>query len=120
MKEFIIAIGSNHDATLHLQRARNLLAAAFPGISFTKDLLNEAVDGGRGIYLNCLAKGKTQRNAEALTAELKAIEIACGDSHEARRQGQVSMDLDLLRLGEVKYHEQDWQRPYVRLLIKYL
>lgn len=116
-RQFILSLGSNHDGADNMSHARRLLAGLFPDISFTSDLENEAVDGGRGVYLNCLAKGFTALNADGLNAELKQIEKACGDSREARLRGVVSMDVDLLQLGDMVYHERDWQRPYVRQLL---
>jgi hypothetical protein len=29
----------------------------------------------------------------------------------------VTIDLDLLQYDEQRYHEKDWQRPYVSLII---
>ena len=43
---------------------------------------------------------------------LKAIEK---EGHRSR--GHVTIDLDLMLYNDARYHEKDWPRPYIQLLI---
>lgn len=117
---FILSLGSNHRGKETMRLAQELLSGLLPGIRFTPMLENEAVDGGEGRYLNCLAKGSTPLRAGQLQQLLKQTERDCGDTREQRLQGRVVMDIDLLQLGTARYHERDWQRPYVKQLIQKL
>ena len=68
-------------------------------------------------YLNQLVSAETSLDCETLNSRLKEMEQAQGRDAEARRQGIVPLDLDLLQYEEERYHLRDWQRPYIRQLL---
>jgi len=117
-KTVLISIGSNTESKRQTALARRVLAKQFPGIKFTRSLTSEAW-GGQGMYSNMLAEFATSMTVEELTTILKKKEKEMGDSTELRRQGKVMMDIDLLRYDETRHHNDDWERPYIKRLLKY-
>lgn len=59
-------------------------------------------------------------DAERITLRLKELERMCGDDKEARKQGKVLMDADLLWCQGHIYHTADWQRSYIQHLFNEL
>ena len=54
----------------------------------------------------------TELSTDQLQQLLKQIEAETGRTPE-----QVTIDLDLMQYDEQRYHEKDWQRPYVTSII---
>lgn len=105
-----------------MTRVRERLTKAFPDIVFTEDLTTPAYGKPADAlpYANCLAKATTTLNEEELRKQLKAIEKELGDTHLLRSDDIVMMDIDLLEYNGTRHHHDDWQRPYVKTLIKRL
>ena len=71
------------------------------------------IKGSGRWYMNRLVVGKTELSVDDLQNLLKQIESETRRTHEA-----VTIDLDLMQYDGQRYHEKDWQRPYVTMLIK--
>jgi hypothetical protein len=41
-----------------------------------------------------------------------------GDTRQKREGGCITIDLDLLKLDMEKQHPMDWERPYIKMLMK--
>jgi len=67
--------------------------------------------------LNQLVSAQTHLDCDELNSRLKEIEKAQGRNDEARRQGLVPVDLDLLQYDQQRFHLRDWQRPYIQQLL---
>lgn len=109
----IISLGSNTNQEENIQRAREILSHLIPDASFTEPVWTDPVaeadrPAGDNKYLNCLVEGHTPMTEPRLLARLKQIEITMGDNHENHVEGQVSIDLDLIRYGEHKLRELIW------------
>ncbi len=52
--------------------------------------------------------------------ELKRIEQLAGNTLDKRNMGVVEADIDLLMYDDVKLHEKDWQRSYIKELVEEL
>ena len=98
--------------------ARKCLSQNFPGIKVTRTLTSPACPG-EGMYSNMLAEFDTSLERTELVRELKQLEVRMGDSEALRRKGTVMMDLDILRFGEERHHLEDWERPYIKRLLRY-
>lgn len=98
--------------------ARGYLSLAFPEIKFTRTLTSPACPG-EGMYSNMLAEFDTELGRTELVEELKLMETQMGDRAELRRGGKVMMDIDILRYGTEKHHLADWERPYIKRLLRY-
>lgn len=65
-----------------------------------------------------LAECDTLFTQTEITGKLKALEREMGDSAELRAEGHVMMDLDLLEYNGVRCRMEDWQRPYIKRLLR--
>ncbi len=111
----IIALGSAHQQPVHIQWASEQLAlflGAGAALRFSRKLWTEDIHATGRFYMNRLVAGTTTLTAEALQQRLKALETATGRTHDC-----ITLDLDLMQYGEQRYHERDWPRPYIQLLL---
>ena len=119
--QVLISLASNHNQQKNLCEARRALAQVLSGETYTEELWTEpegkaAASGHR--YLNQLVKANTLLDSQQLTERLKQMEQALGRTDDMRRQGIVPIDLDLLLHDGQRFHQRDWQRNYVRLLLQ--
>lgn len=122
MPKVLLCLGSNQDATRHIDAAKHLLRQALRDIRFSPSLWTKPIgdeQAGR-LYLNCLAEGETDMNYPTLHSALKDMERRLGSTPTERQQGIVRIDIDILMLNNQRYHENDWQRDYVRSLLSEL
>ena len=115
----MLSLAANTQQKSNLAEARRRLSAFMDNLTFTDELWTEPIGKARHPwpYLNQLAQGTTELPADILVARLKEVETDMGRTTEARQQGIVCIDLDLLLYDNRRYHERDWQRDYVRLLL---
>jgi len=117
----IVSMASNCDQEKNLSEARKRLAEVLLHIDYTDSLWTEPISSKRkDLYLNQLAKGESPFDYPTLSRLLKNIEHTMGRTQEDRRQGIVRIDLDILQYDGERYHDRDWDRPYVTLLIDQL
>ena len=112
MANVIIALGSNYQQTAHIQWASQRLTTLLHDVRFSRMLWTQDIHGTDIFYMNRLAAGTTTLSSDALQQTLKTIEAETG-----RTAGNVTIDLDLMQYESQRYHEKDWSRPYVELLI---
>lgn len=65
------------------------------------------------MYVNSVAKGQTSLAADDIRRELKEYERNMGRTPEAKAQGIVPIDLDLLTIGNIILKPKDLQQEYV-------
>ena len=116
----ILSLGSNTDAEKNMSRARVLMQSVLPDVVFTEDMSTEPVGIEGPWFLNSLCKAHTTATPDEVVRMAKNIEAQLGDTAEQRDRGRVVMDVDLLLYDDLRLHDADWQRPYVRLLINRL
>jgi len=117
--EVIISLASNENQGANLERARELLTMIIHNLKFTQEKWTEPVNTIRKArYLNQLCKGTTELGANLLGEILKETERRIGRTHN--EDGIVVIDIDLLAYDEQLYHLRDWDRNYVKDLIKEL
>ena len=121
----IISLASNFDQESNLHSARELLALFLSSVSLTEAIWTEPFhkkaasrNNRQSLYLNQLAYAETALTADELQRKLKNIEQHLGRTNEERSQGIVRIDLDLLLYGQQRYHLNDWERPYVKQLLR--
>lgn len=123
MSHVLISLASNHEQQKNLCEARRALAQILAGQTYTEELWTEpegkAAASGRR-YLNQLVKADTPLDSQQLNEKLKQLELAQGRTDDMRRQGIVPIDLDLLQHDGQRFHQRDWQRNYVKLLLQNL
>lgn len=117
-KTIIVALGSNTEAPQHMQQAKSLLESAFADIRFSPSMQTEPVGIASDPFLNAVGVAKTHKSQDQVTALLKQTEQACGNSRALREQRKILMDIDLLQYGDTRLHLQDWNRSYIKTLLK--
>lgn len=116
----IIALGSNcrHDA--NLDRATELLGRFVSGMKASRRLLTEPVGIASGPFMNQIVTGTCEMDMDALTDATKQIEAACGRTAVSMAKGIVEIDIDILQYDDTRHHLGDWDRDYIKTLIKEL
>ena len=118
MHNCIISLASNYRQEENLAEARQRLSQVLLECRFTRELQTEPFRSSRPeLYVNQLLYAKTQLDAMQLVRLLKELELAMGRTAEARSQGIVGIDLDLMLFDETRYHLRDWERPYILALL---
>lgn len=108
----LIAIGSNCRQSVHIQWASERLSTLLDGLQLSRRLWTHDFKGGGSMYMNRLAAGCTTLPADELQSYLKACE-----AETRRTKNCVTLDLDLMLYDTDRYHERDWERPYIQQLI---
>lgn len=114
--EVILALGTNVGEAC-MKQAKQLLLEEMEDICFTSTLQTEAIGIVSPSFLNCLAKGITDKDKETLKKSLKKMERLCGDTRKKRRENVITMDIDLLRFDDEMLHKSDWNRDYIKELL---
>ncbi|MBO7109818.1 MAG: 2-amino-4-hydroxy-6-hydroxymethyldihydropteridine diphosphokinase [Prevotella sp.] len=133
MHSVLISLASNHEQEKNLSEAREALAQVLVSPVYTSAIWTEPYHSHIShltpltsshpsphtshLYLNQLVYAQTDLDCDELNSRLKEIEKAQGRNDEARRQGLVPVDLDLLQYDQQRFHLRDWQRPYIQLLL---
>ena len=112
--QIIIALGSNVNAREHIITAKQALFHLIgPTIKFSPTIWTDAYGmPDKDQFLNCLVYGETDLDADTLINTLKEMEKANG-----RIPGECTIDADLLKYDDQRYHESDWERPYIKELL---
>lgn len=114
----LLSLAGNFQQKRNLAEARERLLPLFEQLTFTHERWTKPIGNSRPCrYLNQLAKGTTDMDADTLQACLKKMEKEMGRTPEEREQGIVRIDLDLLLFDQQRYHERDWERDYIRRLL---
>lgn len=116
----ILSLGSNTDSDRNIQEGKVALEKLFGDVTFSDTVETKAVGMDAPSFLNCLASTYTKHGYTQLHRALKQIERKMGSLKFDRSRGIVRLDLDILMLGDVRYHPEDWDRDYVKRLISQL
>ena len=131
MHKVLLCLASNCQQVQNMEAARSLLPELLTDLHYTTEHWTEPVathgdrhpvqtDSAQGAsprvrYLNQLATGTTDLEAEDLNLRLKEIEQQLGRKHD--KSGVVTIDIDLLQYDDTRYHLRDWERDYVKDLL---
>jgi 2-amino-4-hydroxy-6-hydroxymethyldihydropteridine diphosphokinase len=118
--KIIIAFGSNYEPLINVAYAKTQLSSLFESIVFSSEIWTEPIKIKSDKFINCVAVAETAENLESTLHSLKEVEDLCGNTTTNRLKGKVIMDVDLLKYGNTKLHENDWQRPYIIQLLNEL
>ncbi len=118
MHSVLISLASNNEQEKNLSEARKALTQVLISPDYTPAVWTEPYGKKEGaLYLNQLVSAQTDLDNDELNGRLKDIEKTQGRDDEARRQGVVPIDLDLLLYDQQRFHLRDWQRPYIQQLL---
>lgn len=117
---FILALGSNAGQEEAMALALRLLSRHLDVEKRTKAVWTEAVAGATGRFLNCLVSGRTAMGLAELNAFAKAVERQCGRTPCEAAAGLIRMDIDIMEYGGARLHAADWERTYIKQLMREL
>ena len=114
----MIAIGSNTHQTEHIAIAKQLLENTFEDMAFGTPMWTDPIGlPGSDKFLNVIGIGYTTAGRERTVLAMKNIERKCGRRKSLDTNGVVPIDIDLLLFDSERFHEADWQRPYIQQLL---
>ena len=115
----VIALGSNVNQEANIAKARMLIRAAFKDVSFSEQMWTVPIglEGG-DFFLNMVAVAQTTNSQTQVEAALKSMERRCGRKRGDSNLGIIALDLDLLRYDDEICHPADWDREYIKRLLK--
>ena len=119
LHQIIISLASNKDQEAHMAAAREQLVQLLTETHFTSAIWTEPINSIRKEpYLNQLCQGTTALGEGLLCEVLKEMEKRLGRTHN--EDGIVTIDLDLLQYDGQRHHLRDWDRNYIKDLLKKL
>ena len=119
MHNILIALGTNVIAD-RIRFVETCLEQSFEEVRFTQTIPTEPIGErfkGKQFY-NAVMAGKTNLAMSEVEEQLKRIEQLAGNTLDKRNMGVVEADIDLLMYDDVKLHEKDWQRSYIKELVE--
>lgn len=119
MHDILIAIGTNVIAD-RIRFVEVHLEQCFENVRFTQIIPTEPIgERFKGKqFFNAVMAGKTNLDKSEVEELLKLIEQLAGNTQDKRNMGVVEADIDLLMYDDVKLHEKDWQRSYIKELVE--
>lgn len=119
MHDILIAIGTNVIAD-RIRFVEVHLEQCFENVRFTQIIPTEPIgERFKGKqFFNAVMAGKTNLDKSEVEELLKSIEQLAGNTQDKRNMGVVEADIDLLMYDDVKLHEKDWQRSYIKELVE--
>lgn len=112
---FTLSLGSNDgDRELHLQNALNFLSEICESVYSSTHYASPPLGGGSTHYLNSVAIVNYNGDAESLNELLKICEIREGRTPEARAEGRVPLDIDIVIDGDKILRQNDYSRYFFR------
>lgn len=119
MHDILIAIGTNVIAD-RIRFVEVYLEQCFENVRFTQIIPTEPIgERFKGKqFFNAVMAGNTHMAMSEVEEQLKRIEQLAGNTLDKRNMGVVEADIDLLMYDDVKLHEKDWQRSYIKELVE--
>lgn len=119
MHDILIAIGTNVIAD-RIRFVEVHLEQCFENVRFTHTIPTEPIgERFKGKqFFNAVMAGNTNMAMSEVEEQLKRIEQLAGNTLDKRNMGVVEADIDLLMYDDVKLHEKDWQRSYIKELVE--
>lgn len=119
MHDILIAIGTNIIAD-RIRFVEVYLEQCFENVRFTQIIPTEPIgERFKGKqFFNAVMAGNTNMAMSEVEEQLKRIEQLAGNTLDKRNMGVVEADIDLLMYDDVKLHEKDWQRSYIKELVE--
>ncbi len=112
---FILSLGSNEDAEIHIASACHHLETLFPAIYFSEAVYTPPINcPASKPFLNCVACATTVCSLKEVYAILKNMEENAGRTPESKAQGIVPLDIDVLKWNNDILKPADMERDYIR------
>lgn len=118
MNTYLISIGSNIDRDNNIDACHQLLSDTYPDIFFSETIdtmpfgLNNVPN-----FLNQLVVVYTDDSVDDILMALKDIEKQLGRLPNDKLRGHIKIDADLLAVNNRIVKEEDFTRPYLKILL---
>lgn len=106
-----VSIGSNIEPRRHVRQGLDALRAHFGELTISPVYRSRAVGFEGGDFLNLVVGFDTDAELDQLSAQLRAIEEACGRQRNARKFSSRNLDLDLLLYGDTVRRDGELEIP---------
>ena len=119
-KKLILSLGSNYNHEKNITEAISLLKKMFDkdDIVFSRQLWTSPIDIKSDKFLNCILFTHTSCRLDEVEKNMKELERSCGRTKEDKKENIIKIDIDILQYGDLKLHDKDWARGYVKELMK--
>ena len=118
--KIVIALGSNTKQQINISKAQAMLENTFEDMEFGTAMWTDPIGIASDKFLNVIGIGYTNVNKERTLMALKNIEHKCGRRVAESRKGIIIIDIDLLLFDSERFHEDDWNRDYMKKLLQQL
>ncbi len=117
--KIIIAIGSNWSQQENISFAKKKLKLLLgDSVRFTTEKRTTAIGIEAEPFTNCICTALTKHTMQQLEKAFKHIEKQCFRTKKNNRLNRITLDIDILQYGNERYHENDWEREYIKVLMK--
>lgn len=118
LNKIIVALGTNSDQKKNAFTAEAILKTIIKDSHVSKYLWTKPLGiKNSDKFLNFIIFGKTHYGLSQLTKAFKQLEKKCGRNKYDEKRGVIKIDIDILQYGNQIYHEDDWDREYVKELL---
>lgn len=117
-QNLLLCLGSNTRQQYHIDTAQRLLTEALGPMRFTPPLWTKPMGIESPQFINCLGTVETTLDYDQILRLTKDIERKMGRTHGQTPSHTVLIDIDIMRLGDKIYHAADWERDFVKVLLK--
>ena len=117
--KIIVSLGSNTNQMENLDFAKKKLCVILgKDARFTECLWTEPVGIESDRFLNCLCVAMTRHSQQQLLKAFKHLERQCSRTRKNDKNNRITLDIDLMLYGEEKFHHADWDREYIKKLMR--
>lgn len=121
----IIALGTNRNtsagdissASSVFDVALRLIQPLVANIVRSDAVFTEPVGVVSPMFCNQVIICNTELQLEVLERELKAVERQMGRSAD-KNSVDIAIDIDILKYDDTMMHQADWEREYIKILLK--
>ncbi len=118
LNKIIVALGTNIDQKKNALTAEAMMKTIFKDSYVSKHMWTKPVNmKSSEKFLNFIIFAKTQYGLTQLTKAFKQLEKKCGRTKYDESRGIIKIDIDILQYGDKIFHEEDWNRDYVKELM---
>lgn len=119
----IIALGTNISHSTNMSLALQRLGGMIADMKCSRKIWTAPIGArtetaAKRKFLNMLVSGQCALTLDRLHEAVKRIERECGRTDAEKAEGIIRMDIDVLKYGDTIEHAEDWQRDYIKTLIK--
>ena len=111
-----LGIGSNMaDGRRRVAEALDFLGSMLEDLECSTIYTTAAASGHGADYTNAVARGVSQLGYDELNLRLKRYETETGRTDEARRRGEVAVDIDIVMMDDEIVRPRDTAQDYFKI-----